>query len=294
VDGKLYGINLGNNSHSLIFNKAAYAKAGVPEPEFGMTWDQLIERATAITKAHDDDYFGVSNGSLEENAFENWLRQRGKALYTAEGKLAFDENDAGEWFDLWAKARDAKACPAANIQAMDKNNIETSLLTQNRAATVFNHSNQFVGYQVVNQNKLGLSTYPQGAGPNSGQYLKPSMMWSVYARSKAKEEAVKFANFTVKDPEGAKAMGAERGAPASPDIQKAVAGSLDEIGRTAVEFVAMVSDRVGLLPPAPPKGGGEIQTLLRRIGEQVGFGRLTPAEGGKKYVSDAKLILARG
>jgi multiple sugar transport system substrate-binding protein len=84
VDGKLYGINLGNNSHSLIFNKAAYAKAGVPEPEPGMTWDQLIERATEITKAHDGNYFGVSDGSLEENAFENWLRQRGKALYTAE------------------------------------------------------------------------------------------------------------------------------------------------------------------------------------------------------------------
>src|SRR4051794_8457013 len=39
VDGKLYGVNLGNNSNALIYNKAAYAKAGVPEPETGTTWD---------------------------------------------------------------------------------------------------------------------------------------------------------------------------------------------------------------------------------------------------------------
>jgi len=294
VDGKLYGVNLGNNSNALIYNKAAYAKAGVPEPETGTTWDQFIERAAEITKAHDGNFFGVSDGSLEEIAFENWLRQRGKALFTENGKLALDETDAGDWFALWAKAREMKACPPASIQAMDKNNIETSLLTQKRSASVFNHSNQFVAYQAINESPLGIAMYPQGAGPHPGHYLKPSMMWSVYARSKAKEEAVKFANFTVKDPEAAKIIGTERGIPASAEIQKAVADGLDEPGKRVVEFIAMVSDHVGPLPPAPPKGGGEIQTLLRRIAEQVGFGRLTPAQGGKQYVSDAKAILARG
>jgi multiple sugar transport system substrate-binding protein len=125
VDGKLYGINLGNNSTAMMYDKAAYAKAGVPEPEPGTTWDQFLERAAEITKAHNGD----SDGSLEEIAFENWLRQRGKALYTEDGKLAFDETDAGDWFALWAKARETKACPPATVQAMDKNNIETSLLT---------------------------------------------------------------------------------------------------------------------------------------------------------------------
>src|SRR4051812_20484367 len=32
VDGKLYAINLGNNSNALVYNKAAFQKAGVPEP----------------------------------------------------------------------------------------------------------------------------------------------------------------------------------------------------------------------------------------------------------------------
>jgi multiple sugar transport system substrate-binding protein len=168
------------------------------------------------------------------------------------------------------------------------------VLTQKRSASVFNHSNQFVGYQVLNQSPLGIAMYPQGAGPHPGHYLKPSMMWSIYARSKAKEEAVKFANFTVKDHDAARIIGTERGVPASPEIQKVVADGLDDMGKTVVQYIAMVSDRVGPLPPAPPKGGGEIQTLLRRVAEQVGFGRLTPAEGGAQYVSSAKSILSRG
>jgi multiple sugar transport system substrate-binding protein len=118
-------------------------------------------------------------------------------------------------------------------------------------------------------------------------------MWSIYSRSKVADEAVKLANFTVKDPEGARALGVERGVPASAAIQQVVAADLDEMGKIVVDFVSHVSTRVGPIPPSPPKGAGEVQTLLRRISEQVGFGRLSPADGGKQYVSEAKAVLSR-
>ena len=194
---------------------------------------------------------------------------------------------------MWAKARETKACPPADLQALDKNNIETNLLTQGRAACAFNHSNQYVGYQVLNKNPLGITMYPQGAGPSPGHYLKPSMMWSIYARTKVAEPAVKFANFTVKDVEGAKLLGVERGVPASPKIREAVSAELDAMGKLVVDFISHVTPKVGPIPPAPPKGAGEIQTMLRRISEQVGFGRLSVADGGKQYVSEAQAILSR-
>src|SRR5690606_10282313 len=61
VDGKLYGINLGNNSNAMIYNKAAFEKAGVPEPEPGVTWDQLRERALAISEANGGRYYGTAD-----------------------------------------------------------------------------------------------------------------------------------------------------------------------------------------------------------------------------------------
>jgi multiple sugar transport system substrate-binding protein len=292
VDGKLYAVNLGNNSNALIYNKAAFQKAGVPEPE-NVNWEKFAELAAAVTKAHNGEYYGTSDASGEENALENWIRQRGKALFTEDGKLALDEKDAGDWFVMWAKMRETKACPPADLQALDKNNIETNLLTQGRAACAFNHSNQYVGYQVLNKNPLGIAMYPQGAGPKHGHYLKPSQMWSVYSRSKVPEEAVKIANFTVKDPEGAKILGVERGVPASPAIREVVGADLDDMGKKVVDFISFVTTRVGPLPPAPPQGAGEVQVMLRRVSEQVGFGKISPTEGGKQYVSEAKAILAR-
>jgi multiple sugar transport system substrate-binding protein len=190
--------------------------------------------------------------------------------------------------------REVKACPPADIQALDKSGPDTSLLTQGRAGCAFNHSNQFVGFQAINKNTLGIATYPQGAGPHPGQYLKPSMMWSIYARSKVAPEVVKFANFTVKDPEGARVLGVERGVPASPSTRQAVSDQLDEMSKKVVDFIAEVSQRVGPIPPAPPQGAGEIQVLLRRVNEQVGFGRSAASAAAKQYIAEANSILARG
>ena len=293
VDGKLYAINLGNNSNALVYDKAAFQKAGIAEPR-NSNWEKFLELAAAFTKANNGEYFGTQDAGGAEIVFENWLRQRGKALYNDDGTLRFDEKDAGEWFAMWAGARQSKAAPPADIQALDKNNIETNLLTQGRAACAFNHSNQYVGYQVLNKHELGLTMFPQGAGPNPGHYLKPSQMWSVYARSKVAEEAVKVANFTVKDPEATRILGVERGVPASPAVQKAVVADLDEMGKKVVDFIGFVSSHVGPLPPTPPQGAGEIEDILRRVNEQVGFGRLTPTEGGKQLVADAKAVLVRG
>jgi multiple sugar transport system substrate-binding protein len=61
-----------------------------------------------------------------------------------------------------------------------------------------------------------------------------------------------------------------------------------------VDYISLISDKVGPLPPPPPRGAGEIQSVLRRVNEQVGFGRLTPADGAKQFVTEASAVLARG
>jgi len=80
---------------------------------------------------------------------------------------------------------------------------------------------------------------------------------------------------------------------ASPKIREAVSADLDAMGKLVVDFISHVTPKVGPIPPAPPKGAGEIQTMLRRIAEQVGFGRVSVADGGKQYVSEAQAILSR-
>jgi multiple sugar transport system substrate-binding protein len=48
------------------------------------------------------------------------------------------------------------------------------------------------------------------------------------------------------------------------------------------------------LPAPPPNGAGEVAQTLRRINEEVGFGRVTASAAGKQFAEEAKSIIARG
>ena len=188
-----------------------------------MTWAQIGELALEITKAaKQPGFFGMYDGGRYEPALEVWLRQRGKALYTDDGKLGFDATDIGEWFAFWHDLRKRGALRLGRrSQALDMGEIDTSLLTLGKAAMVFAHSNQLVGFQAVIKSKLGMTMYPSGGpGAKPGQYLKPSMLLEhLRARRRSPEAAVKLVDFYVANNEAglllgrrARRAGLERGA----------------------------------------------------------------------------------
>jgi multiple sugar transport system substrate-binding protein len=296
VDGKIYGVSLGLNSTAMMFDQGLITSLGLKPPTHDMTWTQVGDLALEITKAAKrPGFFGMFDGGRYEPALEVWLRQRAKALYTDDGKLGFDTNDIGEWFALWHDLRKKGATASPEVAALDMGEIDTSLLTVGKTAMVFAHSNQLVGYQAVVKSKLGMTMYPNGgAGAKYGQYLKPSMLLSVYARTRYPEASAKVVDFYVSNKDAGLVLGVERGVPASSVVRNAVEPTLDELGKAMASYVAFVSDKVSPLPAPPPQGAGEIQTVLRRVNEQIGFGRQSVADGAKQFIGEAAAILARG
>ncbi|TGQ45800.1 ABC transporter substrate-binding protein [Mesorhizobium sp. M00.F.Ca.ET.216.01.1.1] len=296
VDGKLYGVNLGVNSSAVMVNTIAWKEAGVDAPTNGTTWDDFAETCAKLTKAKKRrSFYGTADASGLEPAFEGWLRQRGKALYTNDGNLAFDAKDTAGWFDYWSKLREMEACVPADMQALDQQTIETSMISQGKATISFAHSNQFVGYQAINKEKLGMISYPVPADDaKPGQYLKPSMLMSVSATSKNADAAVAFVNFLVEDPDGAKALGVERGVPASEKIRNELTPDLDDLGKEMADYIQMLTPKVGTLPPPPPNGAGENGFFLKKVAEEVAFGKLSTDEGGAKFAEQAAANLKRG
>jgi multiple sugar transport system substrate-binding protein len=296
VDRKIYGVSLGLNSTAMMFDQGLIASLGLKAPTHDMTWAQVGELALEITRAAKrPGFFGLFDGGRYEPALEVWLRQRGKALYTDDGKLAFDVNDIGEWLAFWHDLRKRGAIASAEVAALDMGELDTSLLTVGKTAMVFAHSNQLVGFQALVKSKLGMTMYPSGGtGAKYGQYLKPSMLLSISARTRHPEAAVKLVDFYVANREAGMILGVERGVPASAAVRKAVEPTLDELGNAMASYVAFVSDKVSDLPAPPPQGAGEIQTVLRRVNEQIGFGRLSVADGAKQFIAEANAVLARG
>jgi multiple sugar transport system substrate-binding protein len=292
VDGKLYGINLGNNTNALFYDKDAYGKIGVTDIAFGTTWEEYLKMAAEVTKAHGGGYYGTNDPSGQAKAFDNWARQKGLASY--EGQTIGTPADVvGEWFDLWVKAREDGAAPPADVGALDKDTVDGNLITLGYAAAAFVHSNGLVGYQKTTEKPLGITIYPQGAGPHNGQYLKPSNFWSIYSGSALKEDAVRLANYTVNDPAGVKALGVERGVPASASMQQVLAPELDAVNKASLDFVAEATKIVTPIPPPPPRGSTEVEAMLLEVSQQVAFGQLSAADAGKKYFEDGNAILAR-
>ncbi|MEJ6846456.1 ABC transporter substrate-binding protein [Sinorhizobium fredii] len=296
VDGKLYGISLGANSATMLVNTVAFEEAGVELPTPSTTWEDLARIGAEITKAGKrKGYYGLSDGSGVEPLLENWLRQRGKALFTADGKIAYDANDAAEWFAMWAAMREAKACVPPDIQALDQFNPDTSPLSLGKAATSYAHSNQLVAYQAINKDKLALSNHPLiGKDAKGGHYRKPSMFFSVSAQTKDPELGAKYINFFVTDPKAAEILGVERGVPESAAVREKLAPTLDELGRSALDYVSGLGPLAGPLPPPPPSGAGEAELALRTVAEQVGFGQLDVNQGGETLVNEVTQILSRG
>jgi multiple sugar transport system substrate-binding protein len=296
VDGKLYGISLGANSVALLANTTALEEAGAAAPTNAATWDDIIAIGEKLNSANiRGGLRAIQDSSGTEPMLDNWLRQRGKALYTPEGKLGFDADDAVEWFQMWAKLREAKICVTAEDQALDTGQLENSMLVLGKAALMPSNSNQLVGFQALMTDKLGMSGYPRIApGVGGGHYRKPSMFFSVAGSAKDKEAAAKLINFFIKDIEAGKILGVERGIPCSAATREAVAPTLDEANQIALNFVANLGDLLGALPPSPPAAAGEIDTsLLRTLSQEIAFGARSPEDGGKYFVEEATAILAR-
>jgi multiple sugar transport system substrate-binding protein len=293
VDGKLYAISLGANSVSMMVNTKAFGDAGVDLPTRDWTYDDY--------KAHAEAFNAKSNGmrlmadaSGGEPPLENWLRQRGKALYV-DGKIGWDADDLTEWFKLWADLRANQVCVTPEDQALDATAaIDTTMITLGKAATTFANSNQLIAFQAVNKDPLGMINFPRiKAGSGGGHYRKPSQFWSISPTSQHIEDAVKFVSFFVNDIEAGKALGVERGIPCSKKVRDAISPDLDAQSQVALNFVSNLGDLQGKLPPSPPSAAGEVSQALNVKAQEVAFGSSSPEDAGAAFVKEATEILSR-
>lgn len=294
VDGKLYGVSMGAGGFCLQVNASAFERAGLPVPGPTTTYADLLGMVEQFNAANGELRM-LQDGSGNEPALENWLRQRGKALYTPEGELAFDTADATEWFQLWAELRDKQACVSADQQALSTGTIDTSMLVSGRAASGFTGVNELIAYQALIKDRLAVTNMPLAmAGGKGGQYRKPTMMWTMAQTSKLKDEAVDLINFFVHDLEAASLLGLERGIPASAASREHIAGGLTDLERQTLDFFANLGDLLGPIPPSPPSAAGEIsQSLLGTLSQEIAFGAKSPQDAAAQLVTGAQEILAR-
>jgi multiple sugar transport system substrate-binding protein len=295
IDNKLYGVNAGINSMALIGNLTLLKQVGLDLPDHTMTWSGFADLAKQIGKKSSSVVFGSEYAAYDGAALECWLRQRGKELFTADGALGFARSDLAEWFGYWEDLRKAKGTAPADVQATAVGDVQNTMVARKKTVFDFAHSNQLTAYSSILKDELALHMYPQGSsGSKPGQYLKPSQLMSVSAKTRYPKESAMLIGGLLTDPEIAAILGSERGIPPSKSVRGALKPKASPVEQKTYEYIDFVSDKVGSLPLAAPLGGGEVVgKVLTFAGQQVSFGKASIDQAVARFFDDAATALKK-
>ena len=296
VDDKLYGISMGANSMTHVYKPAMLESLGLPAPDATKwTIDDYVAMGKEVKGKLPEGLYFSENMAYREPRLETWVRQRGKALYTADGKLGYDLEDLEEYFAFWFQMQEDGLTPPADLQsqAIASGKMEDTMFVTGHAVFDFIHSNQLVAVQKLVPDELNITMIPNQKDGKPGQYLKPSMLISMSASAADPEAAAKLMNFFIADDSAADILLIERGVTGDKSIRERILPKLSETEQKIVSYLDLVGTHVGELPPPPPKNAGELDRALQPAWESVSFKKVDVKTAATDYYEKAKVALER-
>lgn len=294
IDGKNYGISLGVNSQSIIYNPELYKNAGVDEPKDGMTWKNYFDDAEKMyrkTKTQVSLPFNTDPKLL----IEYWVRSAGKSLYNKNGTaLGFsDEKLLASLFEEEQRLIKTGAIydPAKGQLELA---IEESGFVKGKDAGGFAWSNFLVPDTLAIKKDLKITTLPKApSGDEAAMYIKPSMFFSVADSSENKEEAVKVIDYFTNDLEANKILKADRGVPISSKVRDELKSIVDPAAKQTFEYIDFATKAAGKVAPPEPAGAQEVQQLAFNLNNEVINNKKTPKDAAKEFIKSANDILIK-
>jgi multiple sugar transport system substrate-binding protein len=292
VDGKVYAVCNGANVQVYHVNTALLAEAGLSLPADNWTWITFVEYSTKVKQKLGSNVWFSTDFSTQMNFFEYWVRQRGlQGIYNGT-QFAMTEKEPADWWKFWKNLRDAGLIPPADVTAATTDtDLQTFPIVKRQAVVHRGWSNEYTRYSKVVKDPLAMISLPRG-GKAEGNYPRCSQFFSVSARSQAPAEAAKFINWVIRDPQALDILRTDRGTP----VFKQGREMLKRLGLNQYDAkVFAVEDKIlsyaASGPQSPPKGGGQVRDLFIRTGQEVMFGRKTPEQAAKDFMTQATKIL---
>jgi multiple sugar transport system substrate-binding protein len=288
IDGKQYGLPVGLASYSIVVNTDLLAKYGVAMPDdTKWSWDDLRKVGEEVSKAGGGSVWGVQSGGFNDTGgLHIRARQAGASLFDDKGKVVMPPQVLQDyWSYLLDIARSGVAPPPPVTVEKASGSLNQSLTATNTAAFGLWWNTQLTALTAASGAKLKLLRLPGEAQAKApAAYYKPSMFWSVSARTKHPAEAAAFVNFLANNEAAANILLTERGVPANQKMRAAIAGKLKETDKAAAEFLDTlpISDP----PRVTPNGASTIETILKRHTENVLFGRATPEQSATAFIKE--------
>ncbi|TDE38230.1 extracellular solute-binding protein [Nonomuraea mesophila] len=285
--GVQYGVPSGVNAIATVINPAVFDKAGVEVPDGDTwTWDDFKRIAKELSGKLPKGTFALADPTRTD-MLDAYSRQRGEALYTADGKVAISAKTLVDWWTMTLELRDAGATPPASQTAelITQPAPEQSLMGRGLAAMQFDWSNQLTALTKAAGTPLKLIRVPgESAATQPGMWLQASQIYSINARSEHPEEAAKFVDFLVNSTDAGKIILADRGIPANSDVREGIASVLGEEEKAQADFIDDLTPKAGPPLVIGPAGSTDTPKILDRVNAEVLFDRQKPAEAAADFI----------
>ncbi|MEU8302760.1 extracellular solute-binding protein [Actinomadura sp. NPDC048955] len=291
VDGKQYAIPTGVNAFPMVVNKAALEKYGQKAPDDKTwAWDDYVATSQKVTEKSGGKVWGTEYN--ENPAFlQIFAAQRGEQFY-GDGKVALSEQTVKDWWALLKKIIDTKAGPAAAKMLETGTKVDQALLATNTSVFGSWWSNQLDALTKGSGQELDLLRMPKAPGASaSGMFLQPAMYYTISAKSEKAENARKFVDFLVNDPEAGGILLSDRGLPTNAKVIATIKSRLTPADQKVLAFMDSIK---GDLSPVvvPPKGAMEMEDILKRATDSVLFGKAQPDAAAKTFLTEADNALS--
>lgn len=289
VGDDLYMVAKGVTMPGFAYIPAMFDEYGIEYPTDDWTYEDMEEIARQFVEATNGQIKGFtdhSGGQLQPN-FGYFIRQSGKDLFTADGKIGFDEQDLVTWWTMWHEWREEGLIPdAASSSELANAALEENFFSTGQTALHQIPANQLTLYQEVFEDELELVAMPSLKGGEAGEVIEGAYL-SVSANSKHPEAAARFIDFFINSEKSLEIFRVEQGAPGSSKMSEYVKTLLDPVQTKAVEYVERIVPEAKTAPFAP-QGISELENVFALNAEAVAFKQMTPEEAASDFMEQAR------
>jgi multiple sugar transport system substrate-binding protein len=296
VDGKLYALSIGANSHMAIYNIRLYEEAGIVVGEnfdpYGWTYDDVKRIGLAIKEA--TGVAGTDDNTADYQNFSDFVGQKGVLMYGEDGTYQVTQEIVEEYWEIWKGIRDAGATPPGPASAglVGSEMAQWGIVTGD-SATSYAWSNQLVGVQGLVEDQLGAAMYPNTPEMIPGSIIQPSQFVCLTRDTVDPQAATTYMSAFINDPDMTAVLGLERGIPANAQVRDMLAPTLEGAAALSVEFFSNIQGKTMELPPPPPTGANEVEQTFERIAVGVLLDQASIPDAAADFLRQAEAILRR-
>lgn len=285
-NGKQTAIPLGNNAWGIIYDKASLEKLGF-ELKDGITWDEYFQLARDIKAKLGKDQYVMQDGTSNREAYTSYQLSKGKGHpITMDGKFNFDRDTWLEWVNTFSELRKEGIVPPPDVAVADAE-LDPKLDLMINGKIIFRtaHAAQASSWESLKPGSIGVAAMPKSE--QAGSWLKATFYFSISQDSKHKEEAIKFIDWFINDPEVGEISGTTRGVPVSSKIVAELEPKFTAADKLTIEMIEKATPGAQVFNPGA-KGWVNFDSKdYISITESLMFGQSTPEQAFDELKSKA-------